>query len=151
MATVDATPHYHLRACEIPRSVSKTVNNSFHFGFTTEKTATALAEMMSVQCVAIFWFANASSGETSYLQFSIPIGSGVGGEGGISHCLKAMCHTDALLWSARKIASMTLPAEQERHAKNVWHIALRMFDCGIRVKNEIKINFITVVTNYMHY
>ena len=28
---------------------------------------------------------------------------------------------------------------------------LRMFDCGIRVKNAIKINFITVVTNYLHY
>ena len=36
-----------------------------------------------------------------------------------------MCHTDAPLWSAREIASMALPAEQERHAKNVWHIALR--------------------------
>ena len=28
---------------------------------------------------------------------------------------------------------------------------LRMFDCGIRVKNTIKINFITVVINYLHY
>ena len=28
---------------------------------------------------------------------------------------------------------------------------LRMFDCCIRVKNAIKINFITVVTNYLHY
>ena len=28
---------------------------------------------------------------------------------------------------------------------------LRMFDCGIRVKNAIKINFITAVTNYLHY
>ena len=39
--------------------------------------------------------------------------------------IKAMCHTDAPLWSAREIASMAHPAEQERHAKNVWHIALR--------------------------
>ena len=43
----------------------------------------------------------------------------------VSHTLKAMCHTDALLWSARKIALMALPAARERHAKNVWHIALR--------------------------
>ena len=39
--------------------------------------------------------------------------------------IKAMCHTDDLLWSARKIASMALPAARERHAKNVWHIALK--------------------------
>ena len=43
----------------------------------------------------------------------------------VLHALKAMCHTDALLWGARKIASMALPAARERHAKNVWHIALR--------------------------
>ena len=36
-----------------------------------------------------------------------------------------MCHTDGLVWSAREIASMALPAARERHAKNVWHIALR--------------------------
>ena len=69
----------------------------------------------------------------------------------IQHRLKAMCHTGASQWSAREIASMAPPAARERHAKNVWHIALRMFDCGIRVKNAIKINFITVVTNYLHY
>ena len=32
--------------------------------------------------------------------------------------LKAMCHTDALVWTARKIASMALPAARERPAKN---------------------------------
>ena len=40
--------------------------------------------MMSVECVAIFWVVNASSGEKSCLQFSIPTGSGAGGEGGVS-------------------------------------------------------------------
>ena len=30
-------------------------------------------------------------------------------------------------------------------------VKLRMFDCGIRVKNAIKINLITVITNYLHY
>ena len=47
--------------------------------------------MMSVLCVAIFWVVNASTGEKSCLQFSIPTGSGVDGEGGVSHvshCLK---------------------------------------------------------------
>ena len=44
--------------------------------------------MMSVLCVATFWVVNASSGEKSCSQFSIPTGSGAGGEGGISHCLK---------------------------------------------------------------
>ena len=63
--------------------------------------------------------------EKRYLQFSIPTGSGEGGERGVSHRLKVMCHTDALLWSARQIASMALPVARERHAKNVWHIALR--------------------------
>ena len=37
-----------------------------------------------------------------------------------------MCHTDALLWRAREIASMALSAARERHAENVWHIALRL-------------------------
>ena len=49
--------------------------------------------MMSVERVAIFWVVNASSGEKSRLQFSIPTGSGAGGEGGVSHSLMAMCHT----------------------------------------------------------
>ena len=43
--------------------------------------------MMSVECVAIFWVVNASSGEKSCLQFSIPTGSGAGGEGGVIHSL----------------------------------------------------------------
>ena len=43
---------------------------------------------MSVQCVAIFWVVSASSGEKSCLQFSIPTGSGAGGEGGVSHRLE---------------------------------------------------------------
>ena len=51
----------------------------------------------------------------------------------MTHCLKAMCplisintrdqwmcHTDVLLWSAREIASMALPAERERHTENLW-------------------------------
>ena len=36
--------------------------------------------MMSVERVAIFWVVNASSGEKSCLQISIPIGSGAGGK-----------------------------------------------------------------------
>ena len=52
------------------------------------KKATRAAEMMSVERVAIFWVVNASSGEKSCLQFSIPPGSGAGGEGGVSHSLK---------------------------------------------------------------
>ena len=44
--------------------------------------------MMSVKCVAIFWVVNASSGEKSCLKFSILTGSGVRGEGGISHRLR---------------------------------------------------------------
>ena len=47
--------------------------------------------MMSVEGVAIFWVVNASSGEKSCLQFSIPTGSGAGGEGGVSHSLKLHC------------------------------------------------------------
>ena len=41
--------------------------------------------------------------------------------------IKAICHTDVLLWSAREIASIALSAERERHTENVWHIALRRF------------------------
>ena len=44
---------------------------------------------------------------------------------GVSYCLKAMCHTDAPPWSAREIASIALPAEQERHTESGWHIALK--------------------------
>ena len=44
-----------LRACKIPRSVSKTVNNFFHYGLHLRpKKATHAAEMLSVECVAIF-------------------------------------------------------------------------------------------------
>ena len=46
--------------------------------------------MMSVLCVAIFWVVNASSGEKSCLQFSIPTGSGEGGEGVVSHRIKGI-------------------------------------------------------------
>ena len=84
--------HIALRACEIPRSVSKTVNNFFHYGLylRPKKKATRAAEMMSVERVAIFWVVNASSGEKSCLQFSKPTGSGADGEGGVSHNLKSM-------------------------------------------------------------
>ena len=51
----------------------------------TQKKAKHTAQMMSVLCVAIFWVVNASSGEKSCLQFSIPAESGAGGEGGVSH------------------------------------------------------------------
>ena len=53
-----------------------------------KKKATRAAEMMSVERVAIFWVVNASSGEKSCLQFSIPTGSRAGREGGVSHSLK---------------------------------------------------------------
>ena len=72
----------------------KNCKQLFHHGLhlrTKKKQHTA--EMMSVLCVAIFWVVKASSGEKSCLQFSIPTGSGEGGEGGVSHRLKAMCHT----------------------------------------------------------
>ena len=52
------------------------------------KKATHAVKMMSVLCVAIFWVVNASSGEKSCLQFSIPTGSGIGGEGDVSNRLK---------------------------------------------------------------
>ena len=55
----------------------------------TQKKATRAAEMMSVERVAIFWVVNANSGEKSCLQFLILTGSGAGGEGGVSHSLKA--------------------------------------------------------------
>ena len=51
----------------------------------TQKKAKHIAEMMFILCVAIFWVVNASSGEKSCLQFSIPTGSGAGGEGGVSY------------------------------------------------------------------
>ena len=51
---------------------------SLRVAFTTQKKATRAAEMMSVERVAIFWVVNASSGEKSCLQFSIPTGSGAG-------------------------------------------------------------------------
>ena len=44
--------------------------------------------MLSVERVAIFWVVNASSGEKSCSQFSIPTGSGAGEEGGVLNSLK---------------------------------------------------------------
>ena len=74
--------HIVLRAYEIPRSVSKTVNNFFHYGLhLLPKKITHTAEIMSVLCVAIFWVINASSGEKSCSQFLILTESGVGGKG----------------------------------------------------------------------
>ena len=58
----------------------------------TQKEEKHTAEIMSVLCVAIFWVVNASSGEKSCLQFSIPIWSGEGGEGGI-HIVLRRCAT----------------------------------------------------------
>ena len=90
---------FHMLLSEIPRSISKTANNFFHYGFhlRPKKKATHTAEMMSVLSVAVFWVVNASSGEEGCLHFSIPTGSGAGGEGGVSQCIT--------LWSAREMAS----------------------------------------------
>ena len=77
---------------------------SLRVAFTTQKKATRAAEMMSVECVAIFWVVNASSGEKSCLQFSIPTGSGAGGDGGVSHSLKVRWNTDRAAMSAREWA-----------------------------------------------
>ena len=74
---------------------------SLRLAFTTQKKATHIAEVMPVLCVAIFLVVNASSGEKSCLQFSIPTGSGVGGEGGVSHSLKVRWNTDQAAMSAR--------------------------------------------------
>ena len=65
---------------------------SLRLAFATEKKATPTAVMMSVLCGAIFWVVKASSCEKNCLQFSIPTGFGVGGEGGVSHRLKVKCH-----------------------------------------------------------
>ena len=46
--------------------------------------------MMSVSCVDIFWVVNASSGEKSCVQFSIPTGSEEGREGGVSNRRKGL-------------------------------------------------------------
>ena len=98
---------FDLRACEIPRSVSKTVNNFFHYACINDpKKATPTAELMSVLCVAIFWVVNASSGEKSCLHFSIPTESGVEGE--VSHRLNnnnvvfsfLLCHLHIIFRSA---------------------------------------------------
>ena len=62
--------------------------------------------MMSVERVAIFWVVNASGGEKSCLQFSIPTGSGAGGEGGVSHSLKRR------LIYRRSIAMRTVSARE---------------------------------------
>ena len=51
----------------------------------------------------------------------------------MTYCLKVMSHTDALLWSAREIASMAPPAERERHAKNLWHIRLRWTELRYKI------------------
>ena len=62
--------HIVIRTCEIPRSVSKTVNNFFHYGLHLRpKKATWTAEMISVPCVAIFWVVNASSDEKLFTVF----------------------------------------------------------------------------------
>ena len=50
----DGSPKHPLRTCEIPRSVSKTVNNFFHYGLHLRpKKKQHIAEMMSVLCVVI--------------------------------------------------------------------------------------------------
>ena len=78
---------------------------SLRLAFATEKKTTPTAVMMSVLCVAIFWVVKASSCKKSCLQFSIPTGFGVGGEGGVSHRLKARWNT----------FGMSLLLRRERH------------------------------------
>ena len=54
--------------------------------------------------------------------FPYRLGPGRWGGRGVSVLPLRRCET---LWSAREIASMARSAEQVRHAKNVFHIALR--------------------------
>ena len=72
-----------LRACEIPRSVSKTVNNFFHYSLhlRPKKSNTYSEDDVCIMCC---YFLGC---EQSCLQFSIPTGSGAGREGGVSHSL----------------------------------------------------------------
>ena len=69
---------------------------SLRVAFTTQKKATHTAEMKFVLGVAIFWVVNASNGTKSCLQFSIPTGSGAGGEGGVSQRLNPLSGIDAI-------------------------------------------------------
>ena len=81
---------------------------SLRLAFTTQKQTTHTAEMMSVLCVAIFWVVNASSGEKSCLQFSIPTGSRAGGEGAVSHRLntvRQLMHNIRLFYGTQSSAA----------------------------------------------
>ena len=64
---------------------------SLRLAFTTQKSNTYSGDDVCTTC-CYFFIVNASSGKKSCLQFSIPTESGAGGEGGVSHRLKAMCH-----------------------------------------------------------
>ena len=127
-----------LKACEIPRSVSKTVNNFFHYGFHLQpkKKGTHTAETMSVLSVAIFWVVNASSGKKSCLQFSIPTGSGTGGEGGVSHRLNCDCSILATL--AKQIFFKYLLQFSSKNYEKIWRTAMHL-------KEKISTSFINFV------
>ena len=60
----------------------------FHYGLhlRPKKSNTYSGDDVRTMCW-YFWVVNTNSGEKSGLQFSIPIGSGVGEEGGVSHRL----------------------------------------------------------------
>ena len=65
---------------------------SLRVAFTIQKKATHAAEMMSVECVAIFWVVNASSGEKKLFSFRYRLGPGqVGRE--VFHIILRRCET----------------------------------------------------------
>ena len=97
---------------------------SLRLSFTTQKKGTHTAETMSVLSVAIFWVVNASSGEKSCLQFSIPTGSGTGGEGGVSHRLNCDCSILATL--AKQIFFKYLLQFSSKNYEKIWRTAMHL-------------------------
>ena len=68
-----------------------------------------------------FFIVNAASTcNKSCLHVLIPTWSGLAKEGGVSHNLKSMWNTT----KGRKIASVVLSTERERHTENVFHISI---------------------------
>ena len=72
--------------------------------------------MMPVQCVTIFWVVNASSGEKSCLQFSIPTWSGAGGKGGVPHRLKTGLTSSQNFWPTSLENDLAKQKKSKAHA-----------------------------------
>ena len=95
---------------------------SLRLAFTTQKKLYIQREWCLYYVLLFYSVVNASSSEKSCLQFSIPIGSGVGEEGGVSHRLKNMWNTAVGIKNCKQLFcyGLHLRPKKKQHIQRRW-------------------------------